>query len=299
MRILVTAGLGLTGFAFRKLAENNYSDHKFLFHTRNSGDLSDPIVFKTLLTDFNPDIVIHNASKLHGYFATSENIELCKKTNESIFNNLLDELLPHQFVYSLSSYHVFTGSAPFRILDLGLLNRDSSYALEKSQQIKNAQFFPNVKFVVLPHLFGEYDNFSPGRAHFIANSIRRIVSAHELQEPKIELLGSSNRILQFATAESVAKFTLDTILFNSDREVKYFLADIGWKRTCIDVFTSICTTIGYEGVVISVDSSTLTQERDMYFSTNSKSDDFDELELQTSLGLAVSYFKRGKIRNDI
>lgn len=291
----MTAGSGLTGAAFRKLATTKYSNHEFLFHTRSNGDLSKPYVFKFLLTDFKPDVIIHNASMLHGSFASEKSIETSKKTNTEIFGNLLKELLPHQQVYCLSSYHIFANPAPFDILDLESLNRNTSYALEKSNQIESSRSFPNVKFVILPHLFGEHDNFSPGRAHFIANSIRRIVTAKERQDAQIEFFGSVQRILQFSTAELATNFVLDAVFSNLETKEKYFLANVGWKRTCLEVFMNICGIVGFQGLVIPVNSDSKTFERNMYFPTNTNSGDVDKLAFLASLGTAIDYFKRGEI----
>lgn len=295
MRILVTAGSGLTGTAFRKLATAKYSSHDFLFHTKSNGDLSKPDVFKFLLANFEPDVIIHNASKLHGSFGSEESIEESKKTNTKIFENLVKELLPHQRVYCLSSYHVFADSAPFGSLDVESLNWSTSYAQEKSNQIEKALSFPNVNFVILPHLFGDYDNFSPGRAHFIANSIRRVVSAQERQDTQIEFFGSAHRTLQFSSAELAANFIFNTIFSRPVLEDRYIMANVGWVRTCHEVFMKICGIVGFNGLVIPVNPDKITFERDMYFSTDTNPHDVDEFRFLASLGAAVDYFKEGEI----
>ena len=294
MRILVTAGSGLTGNAFRQLATTKYSNHEFFFHTKSNGDLSNPDVFNFLFANFKPSIIIHNASKLHGSFATKQNIEESKKTNTKIFENLVKELLPNQQVYCLSSYHVFASSAPFSFLDLESLNWNTSYAQEKSKQIERAFSHPNINFVILPHLFGVYDNFSPGRAHFIANSIRRIVTAQEQQNTQIEFFGNPHRILQFSTAELVTNFTLNMIFSSLPMKERYFMANVGWVRSCHEVFTKICSIVGFNGLVIPVSSDEDSIERNMYFPISSNPFDVDELKFLANLGTAVDYFKRGE-----
>lgn len=294
MRILVTSESGLTGNAFRNLSKTKYPNHEFFFHTRSKGDLSMPEVFRFLLANVKPEVIIHNAAKLHGSFASRENIEESKRTNTKIFENLVEELLPFQKVYCLSSYHVFASSAPFSFLDLESLNWNTSYAQEKSRQIEKAVSHPNVNFMILPHLFGEYDNFSPGRAHFVANSIRRVVTAQKQKDAQIEFFGRTDRRLQFSTAELVADFTLKTIFSDIALEERYIIANVGWVRTCLEVFESICGIVGFDGLVVPVNSDKDPFERNMYFSSSANPYNMDELDFLKSLRTAVDYFKRSE-----
>ena len=294
MRVLVTAGSGLTGNAFQKLAATKYSNHEFLFHSKSEGDLTEPEVFNFLIADFEPHVIIHNAGKLHGSFASEDRIQENKETNTKIFKNLMKELLPRQRVYCLSSYHVFANSAPFGLIDLESLNLNTSYAQEKSRQIEGAVSHPNVNFVILPHLFGEYDNFSPGRAHFVANSIKRVVTAQKRTDPQIEFFGSTDRILQFSTAELVADFILKTIFSDLALEERYINANVGWVRTCLEIFESICGIVGFDGLVVPVNTDQDPFLRDMYFSSSTNPYNMDEVEFLKSLRAAVDYFKRGE-----
>lgn len=290
----MTAGSGLTGNAFKNLAKTKYPNHEFFFHTQLKGDLSNPDVFSFLLANVEPDVIIHNAGKLHGSHASKESIEVSKKINAKIFQNLLNELLPYQKVFCLSSYHVFAAPAPFGFLDLDSLNWNTSYAQEKSRQIEIALSFSNVNFVFSPHLFGEYDNFSPGRAHFVANSIRRVVAAQVQRDTHIEFFGSTDRILQFSTAELVADFTLSTIFSELELGERYFMANVGWVRTCEEMFKRICSIVGFDGLIMPVSSDKSAYESNMYFSTNTNPYNMDELEFLKSLRIAVDYFKRGE-----
>jgi nucleoside-diphosphate-sugar epimerase len=294
MRILVTSGSGLTGNAFRRLAATKYSGHEFFFHSKSAGDLSVTDVFSSLLAKVKPDVIIHNAGKLHGSFASEASIVESKKINANIFDNLIKEVRPYQQVYSLSSYHVFPSSAPFSVLDLESLNWETSYAQEKSRQIVGALFHPNVNFVILPHLFGEYDNFLPGRAHFVANSIRRVVAAQQQHDEQIEFFGSESRVLQFSTADLVADYILNTIFSDLASEKRYLLVDVGWVRTCYEVFTRICDIVGFNGAVVAVDSDKNIVERDMYYSSGTNQYNSDEIQLLNSLRVAVDYFKRSE-----
>jgi dTDP-4-dehydrorhamnose reductase len=294
MRILVTSGSGLTGNAFRGLAETKYSGHEFFFHSKSAGDLSVTGVFGSLLAKVRPDVIIHNAGKLHGSFASEESVEESKKINASIFDNLIKEVRPYQQVYCLSSYHVFASPAPFSVLDLESLNWETTYAQEKSRQIEKAIHHANVNFVILPHLFGEYDNFLPGRAHFVANSIRRVVAAQQQQGEQIEFFGSASRVLQFSTAELVADYLLETVFSDPASAERYILADVGWVRTCFEVFAKICDIVGFNGAVVAVDSDKNIVERDMYYSLGTNQYNSDEIQLLNSLRVAVDYFKRSE-----
>ena len=294
MRILITAGSGLTGNAFQKLAADKYSNHEFILHTKSKGDLADPSTFKFLQHSYKPDVIIHNAGKLHGSFADKKSIEESEQVNNKIFENLLKILEPHQQVYCLSSYHVFGSSAPYNFLDLESLNKETSYARGKSSQIKKVRLNPNIKFIILPHLFGEHDNFSSGRAHFVANSIRRVVEAQQRQDPQIDFFGSIHKKLQFSTADLAADFTLNTVFSDIAFLERYFLADIGWVRTCHEVFRRICDIVGFSGLVVPLDSDSNILGSDMYFSTGANGHDMDEQKFLESLLASVEFFKRGE-----
>ena len=294
MRILITAGSGLTGNAFQKLASNEYSNHEFILHTKSKGDLAEPSVFKSLQYKYTPDVIIHNAGKLHGSFADRKSIEESEQVNNKIFENLLKIVEPHQQVYCLSSYHVFGSSAPYNFLDLESLNRETSYAQGKSSQIERVRLNPNIKFIILPHLFGEYDNFSPGRAHFVANSIRRVVEAQQRRNLQIDFFGSIHKKLQFSTADLAADFTLSTVFSDRAFLERYFLANIGWVRNCHEVFTRICDIVGFRGLVIPLNSDLDNLGSDMYFSTSTNPHDVDDQKFLASLSTAVAFFKKGE-----
>jgi nucleoside-diphosphate-sugar epimerase len=294
MRILITAGSGLTGNAFQKLAADKYSNHEFILHTKSKGDLAEPSVFKFLQRSHNPDVIIHNAGKLHGSFADKESIEESEQVNNKIFENLLRIVEPHQQVYCLSSYHVFRSSAPYNFLDLESLNRETSYAQGKSSQIERVRLNSNIKFIILPHLFGEYDNFSRGRAHFVANSIRRVVEAQQRRDLQIDFFGSIHKKLQFATADLAADFTLNTILSDRAFLERYFLANIGWVRNCHEVFRRICNIVGFSGLVKPINSDSDNLGSDMYFPISANPHDSDEQNFLASLLTTVEFFKEGE-----
>lgn len=293
MRILVTAGRGLIGTSMRESSSLDLVGNSFYFHTRAQGDLKDSGTVKSILDTFSPDVIIHNASEMHGSFASQRVMNRCQEDNTRIFDNLRRFVTSSQEVYVLSSYHVFSGAAPFNLASWEGLNWGSSYSSERSKQIEDSRNLSNFKFVLLPHLFGAHDNFSKERSHFVANSIRRIVSAQLNEKPQIEFYGLQSRILQFATADQAVDFALKTSYDNHQKKVKYFAANIGWKKTCLQVFQDVCSIVGYLGLIVGAKPETKSEERDMYFSDEPDKQGPQELDYYSNLELVVNHYRNG------
>ena len=266
MKVLVTSGNGLVGSWIKKIVSSN-SDNKYYFHNRNLGDLTAVENVKKVLGDFLPDIIIHNAAALNGSLDSDDAKELNAQLNMKMYKNLIYNIRPDQKMICFSSYHVFSETAPFKFLQSEELSSKSIYATEKSSEIYLAKKLSNIQFILFPHLFGINDNYRDKRAHFIANSIKRIYLAKLNKDKELAYFGSIDQVLQYATGEQAANFAIKTINDENLMNQQYINGNIGWVANSYLVFKAICDIIGFNGNVFL--SSNIKKERDMFFSGNS------------------------------
>ena len=291
MRILVTSGNGLTG-SWIKLLSRKVPDHEFIFHDRSSGDLTNITVVQRIIKNLSPDIVIHNAAALHGALDKLSEKKKSASNNLVVFNNLLNSVQNNQKVYCFSSYHVFQGNAPFKELNTNLLNYSSPYSEWKSSEIQLAKNLSNFRFFLFPHLFGPHDNFKLGRAHFVADSIRRIHFAMEKKDHEIEFYGEKNQVIQLATAEQAAEFILNQIQYDFTSGTRYIKANIGWKTKTEIVFNTLLNIMKFEGSIVKNSKNFPQTNRDMYFEYETSIPQLIPNDFYESLFDTVSYFKK-------
>jgi dTDP-4-dehydrorhamnose reductase len=265
MKIFVTSGNGLVGNWIKKAISPDSSD-QYYFHNRQLGDLTNARVVKQIFDNFLPDVVIHNAAALNGSLDSDYAKELNAKLNLKMFKNMMENIGKDQIMICLSSYHVYSGSAPFSILRHNKLNSNSIYAAEKSKEISLARNFANVKFILLPHLFGANDNYRDKRAHFIANSIKRIDLAKKNGSKELAYFGNIDQVLQYATGEQAANFVMNVLNNGNLGKKLYINGNIGWVANSYLVFNTICDIVGYEGKICW--SKNENKKRDMFFSDN-------------------------------
>jgi len=215
MKILVTAGGGLVGTWLRKVSILD-KKNQYYFHSRAHGDLTEFSNVEKMISNCNPDIIIHNAASLNGALDSDSNKALNAKFNIQIFSNILNMIPNNQRIVCISSYHVFNIEAPFKNFNLLNANQSTVYSRLKTEEMFLAKDYPNVKFILYPHLFGIYDNYQDQRAHFLANSIKRIYHAKQSNLKNIDFLGNPRQILQFTTGEEAANFVV-TIANNFDQ----------------------------------------------------------------------------------
>jgi nucleoside-diphosphate-sugar epimerase len=185
--------------------------------------------------------------------------------NFAIYKNFVELKSDYQKMYCFSSYHVFDTQAPFSRLDIDNLNKKNEYALEKSNEILTSWNDSNVLFILFPHLFGKYDNFTLNRAHFIASSIRRIKLAKENKDPEIAFFGDNNRVLQFASGLQAANFALELYSRDDLNRERLVNANIGWAANIGLVFTEICQLLEFSGDIKYDRSQKSLVGKDMYF----------------------------------
>jgi len=266
MKILVASGSGLTGKSLGRNS-NYFPEFEFYFHFRKDGDLSSPIVVRDLLKKVSPDVIIVNAASLVGARGPADLKDIYSKNNFEIFRNFLQFASKNQQIICFSSYHVFGGRSPFSVLDTSDMNQSSDYVREKALEVECGLGNENVAFIFFPHLFGVFDNFEKDRAHFIADSIRRISEAKQTADSFLQFFGNRERILQFGTGDQAALFALELIRQGNPSHHKFFNGNIGWSFEIGKIFETLCQLIDFSGEIRVEDAPTndLQSNRNMYF----------------------------------
>jgi len=290
MKILVTAGGGLVGTWLRKVSILD-KKNQYYFHSRVHGDLTEFLNVEKMISNCNPDIIIHNAASLNGALDSDSNKVLNAKLNLQIFSNILNIIPKNQRIVCISSYHVFNIEAPFQNFNLIENNQSTVYSLLKTEEMFLAKEYSNIKFILYPHLFGIYDNYQDQRAHFIANSIKRIYHAKQSNLKNIDFFGSPRQILQFATGEEAANFAV-TIANNFDQyNDKYLCADIGWATRVLTIFEGICRILEYDGK-IDLPTKEATS-KNMYFQSRDLKFDVLDPDFISNLKTTINGFING------
>jgi nucleoside-diphosphate-sugar epimerase len=288
-KIVVAGGSGLTGQSISDIA-HLFPNFDFYIHNRSLGDLTNTSVVEKILKEESPDLILLNAASLSGSQGLASKKKFNSINNSAIYRNFVDLKSDYQKLFCFSSYHVFDTEAPFLRLDIDSLNKKNEYALEKSNEILTSWNDSNVLFILFPHLFGRYDNFSKNRAHFIASSISRIKLAKENKDPEIQFFGNRNRVLQFASGVQAANFALELcsqIDLNCERLIH---ANIGWVANIGLVFTEICQLLEFSGVIKYDEAKSELVDKDMYFHGNEVLMELPN-EFTNELKAAINYFE--------
>ena len=266
MKILVASGSGLTGKSISHNS-NQFPEFEFYFHFRKDGDLTIPTVVRDLMKRVSPDVVIVNAASLVGARGPADLKDISSKKNFEIFRNFLQFASKTQQIIYFSSYHVFGGSSPFSVLDISNMNESSDYAREKALEIEYGLDNENVAFIFFPHLFGVFDNFEKERAHFIADSIRRISEAKQTADSSLQFFGNKERILQFGTGDQAALFAIELIRQGNKSHQKFFNGNIGWSFEIGKIFETLCQLMDFSGKIRFEYTPTndFQSNRNMYF----------------------------------
>ena len=142
MKILVTGGSGLVGSAIQKIDEN-YS-YKFIYLSRNDGDLKNYEDTKKIFELHNPDFVIHLAANVGGLYKNMLEKEDMLIDNLKININVLKccHVFNVKKCISILSTCIFPDNIEYPIDETKLHNgppHSSNYAYAYSKRILDIQ----------------------------------------------------------------------------------------------------------------------------------------------------------------
>jgi GDP-L-fucose synthase len=218
-RVVVTGGAGFLGrFIVKRL--QSYQDVEVFVPRRADYNLVEASDIKRLLSDIQPDLVIHLAAVVGGIGANQKNPGKFFYDNLMMGVQLMEQARLHgtrKFVAlgTVCAYPKFTPT-PFREDDLwnGYPEETNApYGLAKKMMLVQSQSYRqqygfNSIFLLPANLYGPGDNFDPQTSHVIPALIRKCIEARESGADFVEAWGTGNASREFLYVEDCAEGVL-------------------------------------------------------------------------------------------
>ena len=255
-KICVTGGAGFLGTHLIRELRSRGAQNIFIPKIEDY-DLVDADAIKQMLSDSDPDIIIHLAAHVGGIGANQE------KPAEFFYDNLMMGVqLIHQAyergvekfvaIGTVCAYPKFT-PVPFSEDDLWIgypEETNAPYGLAKKMLLVQSQAYRdqygyNSIFLLPVNLYGPGDNFNPRSSHVIPALIRKCVEAKEAGEDRIVVWGDGSPTREFIYVTDAARgITLATEKYNESLPVNL---GSGFEISIKDLAVKIARMTGFEG----------------------------------------------------
>lgn len=258
-RICVTGGAGFLGTHLIDDLQRRGAENIFV-PTIEKYDLVDRDAIQRLLTDSDPDVIIHLAAHVGGIGANLEH------PAEFFYDNLMMGVqLMHQAyevgvekfvaIGTVCAYPKFT-PVPFKEDDLWIgypEETNAPYGLAKKMLLVQSQAYRdqygfNSIFLLPVNLYGPGDNFDPRSSHVIPALIRKCVEAKESGQDHIVVWGDGSPTREFIYVKDAAKgIALATENYNESKPVNI---GSGFEISIKDLVNKIAKMTGFEGELV-------------------------------------------------
>lgn len=291
-RICVTGGAGFLGSHL--LADLYARGAQDIFvPTIEDYNLVDPKAISRLLSDSDPDVIIHLAAHVGGIGANLDH------PAEFFYDNLMMGVqLMHQAylrgvekfvaIGTVCAYPKFT-PVPFKEDDLWIgypEETNAPYGLAKKMLLVQSQAYReqygfNSIFLLPVNLYGPGDNFDPRSSHVIPALIRKCVEAKETGKDHIIVWGDGSPTREFIYVTDAARgIALATARYNQSLPVNL---GSGFEISIKNLAEKIAGMTGFEGDLVWDTSKPNGQPRRALDTTRAKESfgfeaqvDFDE-----------------------
>ena len=258
MKILVTGGSGMVGYAIKKI-KNNYNDN-FIFMSSKDCDLTNFKETYNFFKKHKPDFVIHLAAFVGGLYKNiNYKVDMLEK-NLLINCNVLK--LCHEFkvkkVVSCLSTCIFPDNISYPINETMLHNgpphnSNDAYAyakrmLEIHSKAYQKQYGNNFICVIPTNIYGKNDNYSLEDGHVIPALIHRCYLCKKKGE-KFIVKGTGKPLRKFIYSEDLAKLII-WILENYKEKESIILSVSEKDEVSIEyVAKQIAKSYNYENMI--------------------------------------------------
>ena len=215
MNILITGGTGMVGSSFTKVV----TDHNLTLVGSNDYDLCTDSDCKAMITDHQPDAIIHLAAKVGGVKGNTDYVADFFHENILMNANLLNAAKDHRIkkVVSLLSTCVYPDNPTYPLTEEQIhdgephrSNFGYAYAkrmLEVHSRAIRQQYGLNYVTAVPNNLYGENDNFDLSSGHVIPAIIRKVYEAKTLGHVP-RFWGTGRPIREFTYSQDIAKILI-------------------------------------------------------------------------------------------
>lgn len=215
MRILVTGGTGMVG----KHLANMLPWPESVFVGSKDYDLTDQVQVEEMFIKYNPTVVVHLAARVGGIQDNIANpieflednilmntnvVKTARAYGVKKFIGLLSTCVYPDKVssYPMDEKDLHNGPPTPTNLGYGYAKRVLGIQLETIRKNTGLEYYS----IIPCNLYSEQDNFEDGKkAHFVTALLKKIKTAVDNGDKKINLLGSGLPIRQFIHAEDLAK----------------------------------------------------------------------------------------------
>lgn len=258
-RICVTGGAGFLGTHLIADLRSRGAQNIFIPKIEKY-DLVEPESISQMLTDANPDVIIHLAAHVGGIGANLDH------PAEFFYDNLMMGVqLMHQAylrgvekfvaIGTVCAYPKFT-PVPFSEDDLWKgypEETNAPYGLAKKMLLVQSQSYReqygfNSIFLLPVNLYGPGDNFDPHSSHVIPALIRKCLEARETGKDHIDVWGDGSPTREFIYVTDAARaIALATARYNQSLPVNL---GSGFEISIKDLAEKIARMTGFEGTFV-------------------------------------------------
>ncbi|HTU26060.1 MAG TPA: GDP-L-fucose synthase [Pirellulales bacterium] len=255
-RVLVTGGAGFLGKAVCE-ALRRYHPGAILVPRSAQYDLRDRAAIERLLSDTEPDVIVHLAAVVGGIGANRKNPGRYFYDNAIMGIQLMEAcrlfgIEKYVQVGTICSYPKHT-PVPFQEADLwnGYPEETNApYGLAKKMLLVQAQAyrdqygFPGVTLLPV-NLYGPADNFDPQSSHVIPALIRKVVEAQLAGRRWIEVWGTGRASREFLyVADAAEAIALASELYDGPEPINL---GSGQEISIRELAELICEVCGFDG----------------------------------------------------
>lgn len=262
MKILVTGGTGLVGYALQQVSNklNDQKSYNWVFLNSRDCNLLDKSQTQDSLKKHNPDIVIHLAAMVGGLYDNMKNNAVFFRDNMRMSLNVFDSCLENDVkkVISCLSTCIFPDAIELPMDETILHNGPPHYSnygyayakrmIDVMSRSYNETFNKTFFQTIIPtNIFGPNDNFNIEKGHVIPSLIHKCYIA-KMNDEDFIIKGDGSARRQFIYSLDMAKLIKMCITdYNSDIPLILSTSDEYSIREVVEAIVSI---FGFNGNIV-------------------------------------------------